>query len=239
MKFKRWTVLAVFAFVVLLANAGCGRVSLLAQGQPTTAPATRTPRPTFTPRSEFTNTPAATATAEVTDTPEATETNPPPTAKPVVVATAKPKPTLPKPTQPPVPTQPPAPSATAKPAFQYSFVGPVHCEHSGGVYIQIIVYSNYHDPNSQQPGVKVRASWAPDQPPLGGTDLVTDAYGQAQYTLQTQLPAKVATYYAWVIDSKGNRISELSAPIDINNQGADATSPPPCQLAKVFFAAGK
>ncbi len=227
MNVKRWAVL--FALIAgLLWLAGCGTQSnFLGKNEPTPTN-TRRPRPTFTPRPVNTDTPAPTDTPAVTDTAVPTDTSVPPTAKPVVKApTAKPKP----PTQPPAPTAVPPPAATPTPAFPYHWVGQ-KCMHSGGVYIEVYVYTTY--PSDPLAGVKVRASYAPDAPPLGDVDLTTGDDGKAQYTLQTKLPAKEGTYYAWVINSSGQRISPLSQPIVINNKGED--DPAACNLAQVAFS---
>lgn len=233
---KRKTFLLVLAALVVLAVVpGCGSIKIAGNpiggaSEPTFAP-TRTPRPTFTPRPNFTDTPAPTNTLAATNTPAAPQ--------PATQAPASPTPTRRPATA--VPTKPPAtpvPQPTAKPAatafpYPYKFFS-VKCEDSGGVYIEIFVYSNYRDPNSLQAGVRVIASYAQDAPALGDTVLTTGDDGKAQYTLQTQLPAKPGTYYAWIVNSKNERISDFSAPIQINNNKPD--DPASCKLAKVFFA---
>ncbi len=227
MNLKRSVAMAALAIGILMLVSGCGlRVSFDAQASPTSPP-TRTPRPTFTPRPLDTDTPAATDTPQVTDTPQPSDTSVPPTKRPVV-ATAKPKP----PTNTPAPQQPTAIPASPIASFPYKLVGAgEQCFHSGGVYIEIYVYTLY--PDSPLAGVKVRASYAPDGPALGDVDLTTDGSGKAQYTLQTTLPAKVGKYWAWVINGSGKRISPLSPEIDINNLGED--DPNACQLARVGF----
>jgi hypothetical protein len=106
------------------------------------------------------------------------------------------------------------------------------CEDSGGVYIEIYTFTSY--PDNPLAGARVRASYAPDGPALGDTDITTGDDGKGQYTLQTSLPAKVATYYAWVIDATGKRISPLSGAININNLKPD--DPASCKLAKIAFS---
>jgi hypothetical protein len=223
----RWIAVAALAIATLTLAAGCGRVSLLSQPSPTSPP-TRTPHPTFTPRPQETDTPIATDAPTETETAVPTETQVPPTRK--VVPTARPKP----PTQPPAPTPiPPTAGPTASP-YKYSYVSQ-DCVHSGGTYIKVDVYSNYYDANSQQAGIKVRLSWAPDGPSIA--DVVTDGFGEATFVLAGDgKPAKVGTYYAWIL-GHDTRISDMSAPVVINGKNEDA--PDTCWLAHVRFAAGK
>jgi hypothetical protein len=189
---------------------------------------TSTPTPTDTPTSTPTDTPTDTATATATEIPSET---------PLPTATFTASPLPPTATSRPPTAIPPTqtPANTPTPAFPFSLAGEgLRCFHSGGVYIEIYVFQHY--PDVPLPGVKVRASDAPDGPVIGGQDIrPTDLNGKAQFTLQIHLPAKVGTYWAWVIDDAGNRISPLSPPININNQSEDATNPPPCQLAQVGF----
>ncbi len=231
MNVKRLATIAMLALCILMAASGCG-VRLVAKADPTLPP-TRTPRPTFTPRPQETDTPQATDTPQVTDTPQPTDTKAAPTAKPTVKATAKPvvKATNP----PPPPAQPTTPPQPTKSPYMYSYVSQ-KCEHSGGTYIKVTVFSDYHDPNSQQAGVKVRLSWDKDGPSIA--DVLTDAYGTATFVLAADgQPAKKGTYFAWTINGQGARTSDMSAPVVINGLGEDA--PNTCWMANVFFAAGK
>lgn len=225
MNVKRLATLGLLVVSLLVIATGCGG-RLLARAEPTSPP-TRTPRPTFTPLPEVTDTPVPTDTPQQ---PTEAPTKPPaPTKK--VIATAKPQPTQP-PAAPVGPTNTPVPP---KSSYQYSYIRQT-CEHSGGTYVKVIVFSDYHDPDSQQAGVKVRLSWEADGPSIA--DVLTDAYGEGTFVLAADnTPAKVGTYYAWTINGQGGRTSEMSAPIVINGKNEDAADT--CWMAKVYFAAGK
>jgi hypothetical protein len=224
--------LGIAALGVTLA-CSIGSVPFVSQAEPTaTRRPTRTARPTFTPRPLETDTPQPTDTPEVTDTPPPTvePTNPPATKKPTS------RPVTVKPTNPPAPQPTPLPPPTTNP-YKYTYFSQ-KCEHSGGTHIFITVYSNYKDPNSLIGGVRVVASYAPDAAPLGDTVGVTNEYGLFDYVLSPDgAPPRIGTYYAWVVDSTNKRISDVSAPININGKNEDA--PDTCWIARVFFAGGK
>jgi hypothetical protein len=249
MNLKRSAAMAVLAIGAMMLFSGCGlRVSFNAEASPTSPP-TRTPRATFTPRPLETDTPIATDTPQVTDTPQPSDTSVPPTKKPVQ-ATAKPKPA----TQPPQPTLPPATAAPTKSPFQYLFApltcsagdgdtcniqsGGIKCLHSGGHWIDVYVASDYRDANSLLAGIKVRYAFQP-----GGAaippDETTQGDGKAEKTLSANSdpPGKnVGTYYSWVIDNGGNRISDYSPAININAKSD--SDPATCWAAKLAFAGG-
>jgi hypothetical protein len=105
------------------------------------------------------------------------------------------------------------------------------CQHSGGVYIIVRAYANKYDPSSNIDGVRIRASWQQDGPTIGD---VTTNLGSATFTISPDgVKPKVATYYAWVVDNQGNRISDLSPAININ--GKKETSAGSCWQAFVNF----
>lgn len=196
--------------------------------QPTRA-AAATLAPTWTP--------TATRTPTLTGTPEPTQ---PPTDTPPPTATASATRVPPSPTRfifstpRPAATRPPVGGLTPVPTvspYTYNFVGQ-KCEDSGGVYIEIYVFTSY--PSSPLGGARVRASYAPDGPALGDTDVTTNSDGKGQYTLQTGLPARPGTYYAWVVDTTGKRISPVSGAVNINTLKPD--DPASCKLAKIAFS---
>jgi hypothetical protein len=122
-----------------------------------------------------------------------------------------------------------------KPPYQYSFFS-LACEHSGGTYIKIVVYANYRDPSSTQPGVLVRGSLGGS--PLSDQPIKTDDYGEATFVLSPDGAApRIGTYLVWLVDSSNRQISEMSPSIVIN--GKPDTAPDSCWLAKVFFAGGR
>lgn len=247
MNFTRWMALATFAFGILLLTSGCGRVGLFGGASPTSPPS-RTPRPTFTPRSEETATDVPTEVPQDTATDVPTEAPILPTKRPV--ATAKPKP----PTVRPEPTSiPPTAGPTASP-YHFLFYplacapgadpagcntqsGGIECAHSGIHWIDVIVGADYNNPNSGEAGHIVRYSWAPD----GGkiVDATTNYEGKATLTLSgagDPYTKGNGTYYAWLVDSSGNRISDVSPAIVINSKKPDASDT--CWEAKLAFAGG-
>jgi hypothetical protein len=213
MNLKRTAVTAALALGVLAIILACDlpTTNLIARNEPT-ALASRTPRPTFTPRSAetdtptVTDTPAATSTVAPTDTPEATAT-----LKPTVRPTTRPRPTALPPTQPPAPTQPPPPTANP---YAWNFAN-MNCEHSGGVYIHVRAYTDANDPSSNIDGIRTRVSYAPDGPAIDNDVVTTN--GDATHVLSPDnAPPKTGTWYAWIVDNSGTRISQLSPAIVTN-----------------------
>lgn len=200
--------------LVLLSGVLACRVTdtLIAQVQPTpTRTATR--RPTFTP------------------VPPPTETKPPPSPTlapppaPSRTPTARPAPTR-TPTRPPAP---PPPAQPTTPRFQYS-VAEYRCEHSGGSWFKGAVYADRNDPGSGMPDVRVVFGGAGGEV-YGGPEL-TQGGGEFAFTLTADgHGAKIGTFYIWLVDGGGNRISEMAGPININGR------PPPdgCWAGWAFF----
>lgn len=247
MNLKRWAILLALAAGMLILFSGCGiQDRFIAQNEPTPTN-TRRPRPTFTPRPQATETPLPTDTVAATDVPTDT---PAPTKAPVK-ATAKPKATNPPP-PPPQPTAIPPTAAPTKPPFTYLFTpttctpgdgicnvqAGVKCFHAGSHYIDAVVYANYRDPGSALAGIKVRFSFSPGGAPIDPDELSGDD-GKAEKTLSavTDPPTKnTGTFFAWVIDSQGNRQSDYSPAININAKGED--DPTVCWAAKLAFTGG-
>lgn len=234
---KRIISMLLFSFAALGVILACDlgtNLPFVSQAEPTaTRRATRVARATFTPRPKVTSTPTAEPTEEPTDAPPPTAVPiteaPPPTNKPAPRPTARPQPT-----NPPQPTAPPQPT---KSAFKYSFVKST-CEHSGGVHVFVVVFSDYHNPDSQQAGARVIASYAPDSPAFGDTVGETNGDGAFDYVMsQDNTPPWTGTVYAWVVDKNNTRISDIGGPVQINGKNEDA--PDTCWIAKFYFAAGK
>ena len=113
------------------------------------------------------------------------------------------------------------------------------CHHSGSKHIRVTVYDSYYDPYSQRVGGKVRFSHAPDGAPIE-PDETTQSNGVAEKTLSSDSDApdmNNGTYYAWVVDTNGNRISEMSGAVTLNGKRAEESGM--CTIADVFFAGGK
>jgi hypothetical protein len=217
-----------------LALACAPGIPLVAQVEPTaTRRATRAPRATFTPRPVETDTPIPEPTEEPTEEPQPTEVpptdEPPPTVVPTRAATRPPQPTAPPAPQ---PTQPPP--ATVAPQFPWRYVN-MECLHSGGVTIFVRAYGNVNDPNSNVPGISVRASYAPDGPPITEEDRKTQPdSGRADFTLSVPgVPPVTGTFYVWIVNNDGQRQSDISPPININGKSEDA--PDTCWQAYVNF----
>ncbi len=179
-----------------------------------TAVPTKTPRPTFTPMPSPTNTLLPTATPLPTSTPR-------PTARPTPRPTARPPTPVPQPTAVP---QPP------KPTFEYR-VASYKCEHSGGSWLKGHVYSDANDPNSAVPGLTVAFGGAGGDAYGKGE---TDGNGDFAFTLTADgTGPKLGTFYIWITDGSGNRISDMAGPIKINGLGPDA--PDTCWAGWAFF----
>jgi hypothetical protein len=107
------------------------------------------------------------------------------------------------------------------------------CQHSGGVYIIVRAYDNKYDPTSNINGVRIRLSYVQDAAVPGIRDVTTSA-GSATFTISRDgVKPKVATYWAWVVDDQGNRISDISPAININ--GKKETASDSCWQAFVNF----
>lgn len=108
------------------------------------------------------------------------------------------------------------------------------CEHSDGTYLKIFVYSVY--PDQPLSNIHVRGSYTPDGPAFDNKDEITNSYGEANFVLSTCCyGARIGTYYVWLTDEKGLRISEVSKPIEINGKNEDF--PDSCWFAKILFKA--
>jgi hypothetical protein len=214
---------------VLLA-CGLSSVPFISQAEPTaTRRPTRVVRPTFTPR------PAPTDTAEPEPTEEPTEELPTeePTERPTRAPTRAPtrRPTA-RPVQPTNPPEPPPPPEPTKSPFAWKFAN-VTCEHSGGTYIHIRAYSDRNNPNSTLAGIRTRLSWASGDGEIG-TEETRPGDGYSTFVLSGDgQPAATGTYFAWIVDKDGNRLSEVSAPINITGGKPDAAGT--CWKAFVNF----
>jgi hypothetical protein len=242
MHLTRGTTLVLYA--VIFAGLLACRTSevFIAQATITSTP-TRTARPSFTPVPSSTST--VVPTVPPPPTAARTATKRPPTPRP---PTPKPPTAVPQPVAPAGPTQPP------KSAYEFKFIprtceandpdgpcnspGGIWCHHSGSKHIKVVVFNDVHDPNSQRQGGKVRYSISPDGSAMD-PDEITQWNGVAEKTLSADQdpPSKGdGTYYAWVINDNGQRISDMSPQIRLNAKDTDA--PDFCMVATLFFAAG-
>jgi hypothetical protein len=212
MQLKHWGArLALGA--LLFAGALACRTADVFIAQATPVP-TRTLRPTFTPLPPPTDTPEPTATPPPTSTPR-------PTARPTLRPTVRPSTPIPLPTPVPQPT---------KPTYQYS-VASYRCEHSGGSWLKGHVYADKNDPNSAVPGIKVAFGGASGDIYGSGE---TDGDGNFAFTLTADgTGAKIGTFYIWITDASGHRISDMAGPININ--GKPDTAPDTCWAGWAFF----
>ena len=206
MQFRPWGIRFALGFVFCIGALGCHLTdTFLAQA--TVAPTrTKTVKPTFTPI-PLTSTPV----------PPSPTALPSPTLKPTVRPTVRP-PTAKPPTAAPKPPPPSGPTASP-----YSWhANPPGCEHAGGVYLKARVYGDKNNPDSGLEGVLVVLGDANgtryDIPPY-----TTTWDGTYSFTLSADgAPPYKGTIYIWLIDSGGNRISDIGGPIVLNGLGPDA-----------------
>lgn len=205
-----WLALALVLFFMSLACQASDRILTIAQANTATPTRTRTVRPTFTPQ------------PTVTFTPQPTATPIPPTR------TATRRPTA-KPTVPPPPPPVAAPQPT-KPQFQFR-ADSFRCEHSGGSWLKGSVYGS-NNPDDKVPGIGVVFGGA-------GGDIydgpnLTDGNGDFAFVLSPDnTPARLGTYYIWLVDNSKNRISTMAGPIIIN--GKNETFVDSCWAGWAFF----
>lgn len=211
MHVKHWGARVALTVVFFAGALACRTSDVLnvAIARTATPTQTRTVRPTFTPIP-----PTATPVPP-------TQPPPPPTAtvRPTLRPTARPT-ARPQPTAPPAPPPAPPPGPTSSPYLYH--VNPPGCEHSGITHIKAKVYGDKNDPNSGVEGIKVA---------LGGADganqyvpaVTTTWDGTYTFILSdTGQPGRTGTWYVWLIDSSGKRISDVGGPINTNNLGPDA-----------------
>jgi len=225
---RQWSVVAILFFL----NAFLFTILFLLFRQAYLTPpevAVATPAPTQTPA--FTPFPTDTPTPLLTPTPTNTRVVPPATPTPTFTPTftpAPPTPTSPPPTATPVPPTPTPlpPTPTPTPAWDYHTAN-VGCYHSGDTFIEGTVWESGAPKN----GVTVRLSWAPDAP--GAADYVTGTDPtRPGYYVHIRPKGDTGTYYVWVVDATGQRISEIGM-IQFNTEGPD--SPTACWRGVVDF----
>ena len=218
MQVNHWGIRLALGFVFCFGALGCHITDTFLAQATITPTRTRTVKPTFTPIP-----------------PSPTPVPPSPTAPPSLTrlpptATRRPA-TKPPPTLPPAPTQPRPPGPTTSP-YEYH-VNPPMCGHSGLTYIKARVYGNVNDPNSGVEGMRVA---------LGGADganqyvppVITTWDGTYSFILSDPgQPGRVGTWYVWLVDANGKRISDIGGPINTNNLGPD--DPKACWAGGVDF----
>ena len=210
--------------LVMLAVLGCSFGSLVGQAPTPTVTPSRALRPTFTATPTDTPTPVATDTPTPTSTPTPTDT---PTNTPISTPTPTSPPTATPTPKPPTATPTlSAPTATPTPTYYYKTAN-VGCYHSGDTFIEGTVYEGGEKKN----GVTVRLSWAPDGPAAVDYVSGTDPDKPGGY-LHPRSKGETGTYYVWVVDASGKRISDIGM-IQFNNEGPD--SPTACWRGQVDF----
>ncbi len=201
-------------------------------------PATWTPTATQTSTQTPTNTPTRTRTPTSTKTLVPTNT---PTATRTATRVPTKRPATARPPAPPAPSATPLPPPTLAPApttfpFAYKYFGN-KCEHSGGVFLHVIVYSNYQDPGSLQSGVRTRLSFSSDPYAPSIQTVPTSGNGDATYVMSGNgVAPAVGTYYAWLVNGKGDPISNVSEPITVN--GFKPNNSAACWQGWFYFAGG-
>ena len=101
------------------------------------------------------------------------------------------------------------------------------CYHSGEKFIEGTVREGTTPKNK----VTVRLSWAPDGPRAADYVTGTDPDKPGMY-FHFRPQGDTGTYYVWVVDANGNRISEIGM-IQFNNEGPG--SPTACWRGVVDF----
>lgn len=223
MHLKKWGLRLVLGALIFAGALAC-RTSDIFVAQVTVTP-TRTPRPTFTPIPKATDTTVPTSTSL-----------PPPPPTIAASATATKRPTLrPATPRPPTPipqvvAPPPPPPPAAK--FQYA-ANPPTCAHAGNQYIKGRVYDSSDSSANGVSGLMMALGGA------GGTDpwVTTRNEDDGFYTFTLAAPGSPAkpagTYYIWIQDGSGKRISDVGGPININPLGPDAAGT--CWAGSVDF----
>ncbi len=222
MQLKHWGARLALGVLLFASALACRTADVLVAQQPT-AVSTRTPHPTFTPLPPDTDTPVPTVPPPPTETTAPAVPTKRATSRPVARATPKPPPTaIPKPA---------APAPTPAPSYAYATTN-LSCEHAGNQYIKGKVYDSSDPSANGVPGLMMAMGGA------GG-----DRYGNpipnfddGTYTFTLTAPGQGAgngTYYIWIVDGSGNRISDMGGPININNKGADV--PGSCWAGHVDF----
>ncbi|MCL4489518.1 MAG: hypothetical protein M1570_15525 [Chloroflexi bacterium] len=233
MALRQWWARLALVGILFVATLACRTEDLLVAQQPSATP-THTPRPTFTPLPS----PTVVATIPVIPTEIAVPTAVPvvatkaPTRAPIKKPTARP-PTARPPTQPPVvvaPTQPPAPPTPVPVHYTYQATA-VTCTHAGNAFIKGAVYNDKNDINSKTPGIKV-AMGAADGSTQWVPPVTTDQYGEYTFVLTPNGP-RPGSYWVWVLDGQGNRISQIGGPINMNNLSEN--DPNSCWFGSVDF----
>lgn len=144
-------------------------------------------------------------------------------------------PPAPPPTNTPVPqpTQPPAPTAPPKSSYEFNVAVLQRCDPNAGVtYVNGTVYKNGQPVN----GNMVAFSYAPDGPPVAtiqaGPHQGYEGWRTGFYShiLETN-GAREGTWYFWIVDGTGKRISDISPPVHTDGTAGDGK----CQQAIVDF----
>lgn len=239
MTMRQWSIVAILFFL----NAFIFTILFMLLRQVYLTPpevAVATPTPTRTPT--FAPLPTDTPTPLLAPTPTNTRVVPPTTPTPTFTPTFTPAPPTPTFTpMPPTPTSPPTatplpptptntptftPIPTPTPPYEYRTAN-VGCYHSGDKFIEGTVWEG-GAPNNE---VTVRLSWEPDGPAAADYVTGTNADRPGMY-FHFRATGDTGTYYVWVVDASGKRISDIGT-IQFNNEGPD--SPTACWRGVVDF----
>lgn len=101
------------------------------------------------------------------------------------------------------------------------------CYHSGDRFIE----GEVREGATLKNGVTVRLSWAPDGP-AAADDLTGNDPARPGHYIHPRPDGDTGTYYVWVVDASGQRISEIGM-IQFNNEGPN--SPTACSRGVVDF----
>lgn len=223
---KKWGLRLVLGTVIFAGALACRTSEIFVSQSQVTVTPTRTPRPTFTPIPQATDTPVPTNTPLPP---------PPPTSAATLTPTKRPttRPATPRPPTPiPQVIAPPPTAPPAAPKFQYA-ANPATCAHAGNQYIKGRVYDSSDPSANGVAGLTMALGGAGGSDPWVTTRNEDDGF----YTFTLAAPGTAmkpaGTYYIWVQDGSGKRISDVGGPVNINPVGPDAAGT--CWAGSVDF----
>lgn len=198
MQMKQWGIRVALGFVFCVSALGCHLTDTFLAQATITPTRTRTVKPTFT------------------TIPSPTVTPIPPTPPLTLTSTPTRRPTPRPPTR--TPTRPPAPTAVPQPTvspFQYATAN-VGCVHAGNQYIKGRVYDSKDPSANGVAGLKVGLGDSSGTNPWVTVDNEGDGFYTFTLSIEGEPGKPAGTYYVWLMDGSGRRISDIGGPIRID-----------------------
>ena len=203
MQMKHWGIRLALGFVFCVGALGCHLTDTFLAQATITATRTRTVKPTFTIKPSPTVTPI------------------PPTLTPTKVPTPTLRPTPRPPTR--TPTRPPAPTAPPQPTvspFQYATANLI-CTHAGNQYIKGRVYDSKDPSANGVPGLMMALGGGSGTDPWVTTRNEDDGFYTFTLSVEGGAQKPAGSYWVWIIDGSGKRISDIGGPINIDPGAGD------------------